>query len=111
VSNKTVRDEIAALTDAVHELRDREVADTLRDLRAEVERLRAERGAHHCMHATPWFYTGTYPLTVTCGSAGNINVPTLTASAVTPVWGSTIAADGKGGGTVISEGYTLTATN
>lgn len=48
MTDKNLRDEVAALTNAVHELRDREMADVLRDLRAEVERLRAERGTHHC---------------------------------------------------------------
>ena len=46
--DKSVREELAELTEAVRELRDREVADTLRDLRAEVEKLRTERAAHQC---------------------------------------------------------------
>ena len=63
MSDKSIRDEIAGLTEAVHELRDREVADMLRDLRAEVEKLRAERDAHHChgcscMH----IHYQTYPI-------------------------------------------------
>jgi hypothetical protein len=48
VPDKNLRDEITELTEAVRELKDREVADTLRELRAEVEKLRAERGTHHC---------------------------------------------------------------
>lgn len=45
---KSLRDEVAELTEAVHELRDREVAAELSSLRAEVERLRSERATHHC---------------------------------------------------------------
>jgi len=48
VTDKTLCDEVAALTETVRELRDREMADVLRDLRAEVERLRADRATHHC---------------------------------------------------------------
>ena len=48
MTDKTVREEIAELTTAVHDLRDNEVAAELRSLRAEVERLRAERATHHC---------------------------------------------------------------
>jgi len=48
MTDKTLRDEVSELTEAVHELRDREVATELRNLRAEVERLRAERATHHC---------------------------------------------------------------
>lgn len=68
---KDVRDELAELTEAVRELRDREVAGELASLRAEVEKLRAERAAHHCvgckcMHIH-WHspYTWTAPGTVT----------------------------------------------
>ena len=65
MTGKKLNDEIADLTEAVRELRDREVSDTLRDLRAEVERLRAERATHHCigckcMHIQ--WYPQTYPL-------------------------------------------------
>lgn len=68
--DKNVRDEIAELTEAVRELRDREVASELAGLRAEVKELRAERGAHHChgcscMHIHWQPYTWTVPGTVT----------------------------------------------
>lgn len=62
---KDVRAELAELTEAVRELKDREVADTLRDLRAEVERLRAERATHHCIGCSCMhihWYPQTYPL-------------------------------------------------
>jgi ribosomal protein L29 len=84
--DKNLRDEITELTEAVRELRDREVADTLRDLRAEVERLRAERATHHCVgckcmhiHWYPTQGTVTYPLytqywQTTCGSGTNVGV-------------------------------------
>ena len=48
MSDKSISDEVAALAEAVRELKDREVADELRSLRAEVEKLRAEREAHTC---------------------------------------------------------------
>jgi hypothetical protein len=82
MTDKSVRNELAELTEAVRELRDREVAGELRSLRAEVEKLRAERVSHHC-HGSQWHcnwghcgcftfhsYTATYPntLTVTCGT-------------------------------------------
>jgi hypothetical protein len=68
--DKNLRDELTELTEAVRELRDREVADTLRDLRAEVEKLRAERAGHHChgcacTHIRWQPYTWTVPGTVT----------------------------------------------
>jgi hypothetical protein len=63
VPDKNVRDELA---EAVRELKDREVADTIRELRGEIEKLRAERASHHChgCHCTHvhWYpYTQTYP--------------------------------------------------
>lgn len=69
-NDKSLRDDVAELTEAVNALRDREVADTLRDLRAEVEKLRAERGASHChgcicSHVHWYPNTWTYPGTVT----------------------------------------------
>ena len=65
MTDKTLCDEVAALTETVRELRDREMADVLRDLRAEVERLRAERSSHHCtgcscMHIH--YYQQSYPI-------------------------------------------------
>lgn len=72
MADKSVRDELAELTEAVRELRDREVAAEMASLRAEVEKLRAERSAHHChgcscthvhWHSGTWTYPGTviYP--------------------------------------------------
>lgn len=58
--DKNLRDEITELTEAVRELRDREVADTLRELRAEVEKLRAERAAHQC--TCTHIHWQTYPV-------------------------------------------------
>ena len=48
VADKSVREELAELTEAVRELREDEVTAEIRRLRGEVERLRAERPAHHC---------------------------------------------------------------
>ena len=45
---KTLREELA---DAVRDLKDNEVAEAVRELRAEVEKLRAERETHHCHSA------------------------------------------------------------
>lgn len=59
--DKNLRAEITELTEAVRELRDREVADTLRDLRAEVEKLRAERASHQCACTHVHWYHQTYP--------------------------------------------------
>jgi len=77
--DKNLRDELTELTEAVRELRDREVASELAALRAEVEKLRAERSAHHChgcscMHIH-WYQpstwtVGTYPhYVVTSGTS------------------------------------------
>jgi hypothetical protein len=60
--DKSVRDELTELTEAVRELRDREIADTLRDLRAEVEKLRAERTAYQCACTHVHWYTQTYQI-------------------------------------------------
>lgn len=69
MSDKNLRDEITELAEAVRELRDREVADTLRDLRAEVEKLRAEREAHYCHGCTcTHIHWTTYPV-IQCAPA------------------------------------------
>lgn len=72
MADKSVREELAELTEAVRGLRDREVADELASLRAEVEKLRAERAAHHChgcacthVHWHTYPNTWTIPGTVT----------------------------------------------
>lgn len=70
MSDKNLRNELTELTEAVRELRDREVAGELAALRAEVEKLRAERAGHHChgcscMHIHWQPYTWTVPGTVT----------------------------------------------
>ena len=62
MSDKSIRDEVAELAEAVRDLKDREVADTLRELRAEVEKLRAERAAHHCTCTHVHWYQQTYPI-------------------------------------------------
>jgi uncharacterized small protein (DUF1192 family) len=81
MADKNMSDELAELAEAVRELRDREVADEIRALRAEIERLRAERAVHHChgctcahihWHPYAWTIPGTvtYPnYVVTCGSS------------------------------------------
>jgi hypothetical protein len=97
MSDKSISDEVAALAEAVRELKDREVADTLRDLRAEVEKLRAEREAHHCHGCTCMHihWHQTYPLP---GCAPYIQPQ---------VWYGTVTAGGTAGG-----GYsTVTTTN
>lgn len=73
---KSVADEVAELTEAVHELRDREVADELARLREEVAALRAgkDSGCHgHCT-CIHWHYTPTpwYPVTQPVYTVTNI---------------------------------------
>ena len=90
VTDKSLSEEIAGLAEAVRELRDREVAAELASLRAEVEKLRAERTSHHChgcacMHIHyqyPITTTVTYPNTWTVGT-GYVSTGTTTLSHVT----------------------------
>jgi hypothetical protein len=79
--DKSVRDELVELTEVVRELRDREVADTLRELRAEVEKLRAEKGGHHC-HGCSCAHVHWYPL------PGTVTSPAYT----TPYWQVTVGS-------------------
>ena len=70
MADKSVREELAELTEAVRELREDEVTAELRRLRAEVEKLRAAKDGHHChgcscMHIHWYPNTWTYPATVT----------------------------------------------
>jgi hypothetical protein len=81
--------DVASLIEAVRDLKDNEVANALRELRAEVAQLRAEHNGHHCcgahVHApfAPHGYLpAAYPLVspgfevtpyrVTCQSGANI---------------------------------------
>ncbi len=103
--DKNVRDEIAALTEAVRELRDREVAAELASLRAEVEKLRADQAAHHChgcscthIHWSP-ATTWTYPI------PGCATQPTQ-------IWYGTLATgDGTYGISTTPDNRTVTAIN
>ena len=96
---KNLRDEITELAEAVRELRDREVAAELAGLRAEVEKLRAERATHHCIgctcghvcihYGTQLFGgTVTYPNTWTVTSGGS---GVVTATNGYPTGGNTTA--------------------
>ena len=88
-----LRDEITELTEAVHQLRDREVAAELAGLRAEVEKLRAERGAHQCHGCTcthVHWYQQTYP------------IPGCAPYVLPQVWTRTVG---------ITPEYTVTTTN
>jgi len=92
MTDKNLRDEITELTEAVRELRDREVAAELASLRAEVEKLRAERATHVCTHVCTHvhWYQQTYPApgcapyvvpqvwcsTVTSGTSGYVTANT-----------------------------------
>ena len=62
--DKSLRDEAAELvTEAVRELRDSEVAEALRDLRAEVEKLRAGQAGCRCHGCTcTHIHWTTYPV-------------------------------------------------
>lgn len=116
--DKTVRDELAELTTAIQDLRDNEVATELRNLRAEVERLRAEQGAHHCgctcthLNITPAPYVPpasapwVYPTQIWCGTvtSGSSTDPRM-ASAVT----TSLPGDVTATGAVGSLSYAATA--
>jgi hypothetical protein len=94
--SKNVREELADLTEAVRELRDREVADTLRELRAEVEKLRAERAGHHCHGCScTHIHWNTYP------------APGCAPYYLPQVWYGTVTS----GTTTVSYGDSVTATN
>lgn len=97
--DKTVRDEIAELTTAIHDLRDNEVAAELRSLRAEVERLRAER-AHVC---TCTHVVQTYP----------VPAPPVVPWEMPRVWCGTVTGGtvGTGGTSTMPGNYTVTAVN
>jgi hypothetical protein len=86
---KGVREGLAELTGAVRDLRDREIADLVRELRAEVAQLRAERAVHHCHGCSCIHMTWTYPLTpstypayptVICGDTATLAGGTVTTS-------------------------------
>ena len=105
MADKGVRDELAELTEAVRELRDDDVTAELRRLRAEVEHLRAERAAHHCigcqcMHIHYWPAYQTYP------------VPGC-APQPTQIWYGTVTSGsaGTGGTSTMPDNYTVTAVN
>lgn len=119
MADKSLHDEVTELTAAVRELRDRELAETVRELRAEVDKLRAERaGRCGCAHIHYHGSWPTYPLqpyTVTYGSGSYmtnepISTDTLAASGV-PVWGESITATQTAGAGVVGSGYTVSATN
>jgi hypothetical protein len=103
---KTVPEELAELTEAVRELRDRQVADEIKALREEIERLRAKEtapapsccGHHHCgcVHwhywpslTYPYTVTYTQPATLTMGASGAANTGTYMASNMTAGGGTT----------------------
>src|SRR5208282_5761344 len=93
--DKNLRDEITELTEAVRELRDREVADTLRELRAEVEKLRAERNTRQC--TCTHVHWQTYP------------VPGC-APVVPQIWYGTVGDTGTFSTTNVAAGYNPAVT-
>ena len=84
----SLRDDVAELTEAVRELRDREVAETIRELRAEIAQLRAERSGHcGCTHihwSLPYVPPSpTFPLvTYSTGAGGYVGVTTTNSTAI-----------------------------
>jgi hypothetical protein len=125
VADKSLHDEVTELTAAVRELRDRELAETVKELRAEVEKLRAEveklraERAGRCgcthVHTYPgWFYP-YQPYTVTYGGVSHVsNEPVSTGTlwaASVPVWGESITATQTMGASAVGSGYTVSATN
>jgi hypothetical protein len=125
--SKITRDDLDDLLKAVRELRDSEVADVVRDLRAEVERLRAEKAApvpvpvpcvhvchcvlHHCNwgHCGCWTfhsygYVPTYPLT---GGVwyGTVTMGTgMASTAATPLGGNYTVTNTAGINTISISG-------
>jgi hypothetical protein len=106
--DKSLPDEVAKLTEAVHELRDREVAGEIKALREEIERLRAEKdapapacyGHHHCGSYAHWHWQGCYPYMVTVGSPVYTQPTITTVSTGTNTWGSNTMTLGGGSYTV-----------
>lgn len=101
MADKNVRDELAELTEAVRKLRDREVAAEIAGLRAEVEKLRAEQGTHHCtgckcMHIHWYPNTWTYP--------GTATYPHYVVTSGTSVVTTTTGAAGAGSTYMLSAG-------
>jgi hypothetical protein len=93
MTDKSLRDEAAELvTEAVRELRDGDVAEALRDLRAEVEKLRAERAAHTC-HSCH----GCTGMHIHCnwGHCGCWTVHSYSPYVQTPAWYGTVTAGGS----------------
>ena len=95
---KSLPEEVAALTEAVHGLRDREVAGELARLREEVKNLREDQVHHHCdghhhcgcvhWHYYPrvtWGAAGyPYTYTIACGqAAANTTAATNTLTTLT----------------------------
>ena len=100
---KTVRDELASLTEAVRELRDDEVTAELRRLRAEVEALRAQKAAHHCTGcACVHVHWTSYP--------GTWTIPGC-APQPTQIWYGTATSGSTGLPSTMPGDYTVTAIN
>lgn len=100
---KTVRDELASLTEAVRELRDDEVTAELRRLRAEVEALRAAKAAHHCsgcscvhVHWHTFPNTWTYPVAPGCAGGAAPLIYTTNVTSVSEPQVTSVAAGGYG---------------
>jgi len=105
-SDTDLRTEVAELTEAIRELRDREVADEIRALRDEITALREQKagtchphGGCHCgcwhVHYTPtWYYQHT--VAQPHWSSGSLTVGSTT-SAVNPgvYYGSSGGAGGN----------------
>jgi hypothetical protein len=96
--SKTLREELA---EAVRDLKDNEVAEAVRELRAEVEKLRAEREAHHCAtaccgHHCNWGH---------CGCRAFHNVTIGAAQPLPYVWYGTVTVGNTGNW---SGGYAVT---
>jgi hypothetical protein len=102
MTDKKVSDELAELTEAVRELKDREVADTIRELRAEIEKLRAERAGHHCHGCSCTHIHWHYPATWTV--PGTITYPNYVVTSGTNTITTTNAAAGVGSTYTLSLG-------
>ena len=106
---RSLPEEVAELTEAVRELRDREVAAALERLRQEIAALREQQAqactGHHGCHCGCWHWHVTPTWVYTAGAAQpfypyTVSVGTSTTNGYVQSWQSTAGAAGNGTCTV-----------